>query len=85
MKLEEQLTDALKITIKALNQADEINKRLTIANIVQTVAFSLCFVITVVGMTYLYFRSDYTYPQIQQTQIDSNNSSSNVDMKGGSK
>lgn len=80
MKLEEQLTETLKLITKVLNDTNDINKRLTNAFIVAIVAFSLCFSITIVGITYLYFRSDYQYGTINQTQ--GNSSTANINMKG---
>lgn len=61
-----------------ITKTDGLNKRLTTVIIVAVISFCL----TLLGMTYLYFQSDYTYPDSNVTQTNTQDVNFNTE-KGG--
>jgi hypothetical protein len=76
----EYVAELISLSAEMIRRNDQINQRLVNAIIVLAIAFSLCFTITVVGISYLYFTTDYNYG-INQTQINTDHS--NQTLKGG--
>ena len=65
----ELLKENIRLFDKVVTKTDEINKRLVTAFIVSLLAFSF----TIFSITYLYFRTDYDYPSLDQTQTVTQN------------
>lgn len=60
----ELLKENIRLFDKVIVATDGINKRLVTAFIVAVLAFAF----TVFSITYLYFKTDYDYPSVDQTQ-----------------
>jgi Sec-independent protein secretion pathway component TatC len=74
------VTDLITLATEMIDKSDKINNRLVNCIIVLTVAFCLCFAVTVIGYSYFYFTTDYNYGT-NQTQINTTDSSQTI--KGG--
>lgn len=79
----EHVTELINLSAEMIRKNDQINQRLVNAVIVMAIAFSLCFTVTVVGISYLYFTTDYGYGT-QQIQSNTDNSTQSLTKnKGG--
>lgn len=74
----EHVSELIKLSSEMINKTDQINQRLVNSIIVICTAFCLCFTITVVGISYLYFTTDYSYPQVNQNQVGTDNSTQTI-------
>lgn len=60
------LIETVKMVGETIKSNDHLNKRLTIAIITLAITFG----ITILGITALYFLSNYQYPQVNQEVTD---------------
>jgi hypothetical protein len=81
---EQQFMEVVNLTSKLIEKTDKVNQKLITAIITITISFSLCLAITLTGIAYLYFTTDYsnygTYNQIQGN--DNNATQSGTKHKG---
>lgn len=71
-------TECIKVCSETIEKSNQINKRLVIAIVVIAVAFCISFSVMVCGLANLYFTSDYTYPQVNQNQFNTENSNQSI-------
>lgn len=72
---EMQAVEILQRVADAIERIDIINQRLVTA--IAVICVSFCVMITFIA--YFYFTTDYSYPQVNQTQSNS----SNIEIKKG--
>ena len=82
MSLEEKVTKILDNITTAIESMDKMNKRLTNAIALVAICMSLFSSIAIVSLAYLYFRTDYQYGVVNQTQGGESNTQKVID-KGG--
>jgi len=76
------LVENIRLFDRIITKTDELNKRLVTAFIVAMLAFSF----TIFGISWLYFKSDYLYPEIPPvTQTQTNDQKVDINTNGGSK
>jgi len=74
------LVENIRLFDRIITNTDELNKRLVTAFIVAMLAFSF----TIMGTAWLYFKTDYQYPEPPAvTQTQSNNQNVNDNKNGG--
>lgn len=76
-ELNEVLAENLSLFKTVIAKVDDLNKRLVTALVIVSLIFSL----TIFGLGWLYFCTDYDYPVpvVEQTQ----NNNQHVNLKGG--
>ena len=75
------VSELIKLSSEMIRKTDQINQRLVNAVIVMAITFSLSFAVTIIGISYFYFTTDYNYGT-NQTQINSDGSNQTT-IKGG--
>ena len=85
MIIEQYIQETLRLASETVVKSDKINQRLVTAIISICVTFAICFSVTLIGVSYFYFTTDYSFPQVTQNQTNTDNSNSNVEIKKGGK
>lgn len=70
----EHVSELIKLSSEMINKTDQINQRLVNSIIVMCMVFCL----TAVCVSYLYFTTDYSYPQVNQNQVGTDNSTQTI-------
>lgn len=83
--MSDRAVEILERVEKTLENNDRINHRLITALIVVGIAGFLAITITITSAAYFYFCNENSYPQINQTQIQSDNSSPTIKAGKGDK